>query len=84
MRRDEGGFDVRAAGGERARARKLLLATGMRDRVPDLPGLEPLLGAGVYHCPDCDGWEVAGGRAAGHRGAARDPAQRARPGPARR
>ncbi|HEU4405623.1 MAG TPA: NAD(P)/FAD-dependent oxidoreductase [Polyangiaceae bacterium] len=66
VRRAEGGFEVEADDGGVARCRKLLLATGMRDRVPELPGLEPLLGAGVYHCPYCDGWEVAGGRLAAY------------------
>lgn len=40
-------------------ARKLLLASGMRDRVPDRPGLRERFGRGVYVCPYCDGWEVA-------------------------
>lgn len=43
-----------------ARARKLLLATGMRYVRPDLPGLEELWGDTVFHCPFCHGWEVAG------------------------
>jgi thioredoxin reductase len=38
-------------------SRKLLLATGMQDRWPDLPGIEPFNGISVHHCPYCDGWE---------------------------
>jgi thioredoxin reductase (NADPH) len=36
----------------------LLLATGVLDRFPPLPGLVPCLGLTVYICPDCDGYEV--------------------------
>jgi thioredoxin reductase len=61
-RRLERGFEVTTAEGASWRGHKLLLATGMRDRTPDVPGLEPLLGAGVYHCPYCDGWEAHGTR----------------------
>jgi thioredoxin reductase len=34
-----------------------LIATGVRDDVPDVPGLEECYGATVHHCPYCDGWE---------------------------
>lgn len=36
----------------------VLLATGIMDRFPDLPGLVPCLGKTVYVCPDCDGHEI--------------------------
>lgn len=36
----------------------MLLATGVMDRFPDLPGLVPCLGKTVYVCPDCDGHEI--------------------------
>ena len=39
-------------------SRKLLLATGVVDRVPDIEGLKPLYGRSVFHCPYCDGWEL--------------------------
>lgn len=38
----------------------LLLATGVSDRIPDIPGLIPTLGSSVYICPDCDGYEIQG------------------------
>jgi thioredoxin reductase len=44
------------------RGRTLLLATGLLDRMPELPGLAPCLGLTVYVCPDCDGYEVQGRR----------------------
>ncbi|MEQ9092993.1 MAG: NAD(P)/FAD-dependent oxidoreductase [Miltoncostaeaceae bacterium] len=36
----------------------MLLAAGMDYTPPDLPGLEPLWGGAVFHCPFCHGWEV--------------------------
>lgn len=42
--------------------RALLLATGVKDRLPPIPGLRPALGLTVYICPDCDGYETAGKR----------------------
>jgi thioredoxin reductase len=36
----------------------LLIATGVRDNVPMLEGIESLYGRSVFHCPYCDGWEV--------------------------
>jgi len=53
----DGTFRVRFAAGGGARARKLLIATGLADELPDLPGAADFYGAGVYHCPYCDGYE---------------------------
>ena len=39
-------------------ARRLLVATGSRDELPDIPGLAPRWGTDVLHCPYCHGWEV--------------------------
>jgi thioredoxin reductase len=41
-----------------ATSRKLLLATGVCDNIPDIAGLRELYGTSVFHCPYCDGWEV--------------------------
>lgn len=38
-------------------ARKVLLATSLKDVVPQLKGIEPLYGRSVHHCPYCDGFE---------------------------
>jgi thioredoxin reductase len=45
-------------------ARRLLLATGLRDLTPDCPGFREFYGGTVHHCPDCDGFEVTGKRVA--------------------
>lgn len=39
-------------------ARRLLIATGLRDELPDVPGLAARWGIDVLHCPYCHGWEV--------------------------
>ncbi|WP_340016763.1 NAD(P)/FAD-dependent oxidoreductase [Paenibacillus sp. FSL K6-1318] len=44
--------------GSEYRSKTVLLATGLSDRVPDIPGLTPTLGRTVYVCPDCDGYEI--------------------------
>ena len=44
--------------GELVRSRKLLIATGVRDNVPALDGIDALYGRSVFHCPYCDGWEI--------------------------
>lgn len=55
--RGRAGFRVVLARGRSVQARKILLATGVVDRIPDIPGIEPLYGTSVHHCPYCDGWE---------------------------
>ncbi len=56
----DGGFTVVMAGGEQVRGARLILATGMRDELPPLPGLQARWGQTVLHCPYCHGFEVAG------------------------
>jgi thioredoxin reductase len=53
-----GHFKVTLVTGEELESRKLLVATGVADKVPDLPGFADLYGRSVFHCPYCDGWEV--------------------------
>jgi thioredoxin reductase len=45
-------------------ARRLLLATGLRDLTPDCSGFREFYGWSVFHCPDCDGFEVRDKRVA--------------------
>ncbi len=51
-------FSITTADGRTFTSRKLLLATGVADLVPDVPGLKELYGRSVFHCPYCDGYEV--------------------------
>lgn len=55
---DGNGFLVTLDSGERAHTRKLLLATGLMDELPPLPGVEAFFGTSVFPCPYCDGWEL--------------------------
>jgi len=54
----DGRFHVTLQDGVRLSARKLLIATGVVDNLPSIPGFRELYGRGVFHCPYCDGWEV--------------------------
>jgi thioredoxin reductase len=50
-------FDVRLANGDDIEAFTVLLATGVVDHPPAIPGLDECYGISVHHCPYCDGWE---------------------------
>jgi thioredoxin reductase len=60
---DGGGFVAQTDAGT-IDARTVVLATGLRDELPDIPGLADLWGDRVAHCPFCHGHEFAGGRIA--------------------
>lgn len=52
------GFTVRLADERALTARRLLLATGALDELPDIPGAQERWGRDFLHCPYCHGWEV--------------------------
>ncbi|UNZ20821.1 NAD(P)/FAD-dependent oxidoreductase [Streptomyces sp. 891-h] len=52
------GFVVTLADGRTVEARRLLVATGLVDELPQVPGLRERWGRDVVHCPYCHGWEV--------------------------
>lgn len=52
------GFRVALRGGRSVDARRLLVATGLRDEIPDVPGLRERWARDVLHCPYCHGFEV--------------------------
>ena len=54
----DGGFRLRVADGRALGARRLLVATGLVDELPDVPGLAQRWGRDVLHCPYCHGYEV--------------------------
>jgi len=56
-RRDAAGFEAVLDGGAREMSRMLVLATGVVDPLPPVPGIDALYGTSVFHCPYCDGWE---------------------------
>ena len=49
---------VALADGSTETARALIVASGISDDLPDIPGLAEGWGSGVLHCPYCHGWEV--------------------------
>ena len=53
-----GAPDGRQGGPRTVTARRLLVATGLRDVLPDVPGLAARWGIDVLHCPYCHGWEA--------------------------
>ncbi len=57
-RRDGGLFEVTLDDGGRRCARRLLIATGVVDTLPDIAGAAELYGSSIFHCPYCDGWEM--------------------------
>ena len=63
-RKERAGFSVALADGRRERSRYLLLATGVKDHLPEVPGVLECYGRSVFHCPYCDGWECRNKRLA--------------------
>jgi thioredoxin reductase len=62
VERKGGEFVVEAEGGARwFTGRRLLLATGVTDVLPELPGLAERWGHSAIHCPYCHGYEIGGG-----------------------
>ncbi len=57
---DDEDFELAIEGGRHIHARRLLLAYGLRDVWPDIPGLARVYGANAHVCPDCDGYEARG------------------------
>jgi len=51
-------FVVTLQGGKQVTSRKLLLATGVVDNLPEVGGIREFYGTSVFHCPYCDGWEL--------------------------
>ena len=52
------GFVVRLASARTVTARRILMATGVGDELPDIPGIRQRWGKDLLHCPYCHGWEV--------------------------
>ncbi len=54
----DNGFSVRLASGRVLTTRRVLVATGVRDELPEIPGVRERWGRDLLHCPYCHGWEV--------------------------
>lgn len=60
VKRNDDEFALQLNDGEPVRARRVLLAIGIRDIWPDVPGLEHTFGNNAHVCPDCDGYDARG------------------------
>lgn len=58
VKRVDDGFEVTLSDGTSVATRKLLLATGVIDQLPTVPGMHDFYGSSLFHCPYCDGWEL--------------------------
>ena len=56
-KKTEAGFEIKTQAGEVFFGKKLIFATGIRDLLPDMPGLAECWGKTVIHCPYCHGYE---------------------------
>jgi thioredoxin reductase len=57
----DGGYTVTVENGSQFAGRRLILATGVVDELPEIPGLSERWGQRVFHCPYCHGYELDGG-----------------------
>lgn len=60
-RTGDDGYVVTVKSGEHFATRRMILATGVMDELPEIPGLSELWGQRVFHCPYCHGYELDGG-----------------------
>jgi len=58
VRPDGGAFELDTGEGVIYQARKLILATGLRERLPSVEGMTSFYGKSLFNCPYCDGWEL--------------------------
>lgn len=61
-KRTERGFEVTLANGERHESERIVLALGVIDDLPDVPGMGDRWGRSVFHCPYCHGYELEEGK----------------------
>jgi thioredoxin reductase len=54
----DSGFQIDTVKNNTYFSKKLIIATGLRDNIPQIEGFQQFYGKSVFHCPYCDGWEV--------------------------
>jgi thioredoxin reductase len=62
VQQTEDGFVVGLASGQHHTAKRLILAAGVVDHLPEIPGVAERWGRSIFHCPYCHGYELGGGR----------------------
>ncbi|MFN6945219.1 MAG: NAD(P)/FAD-dependent oxidoreductase [Cytophagaceae bacterium] len=55
---DDNSFEIIDSEYNRYYSKKVLLATGLIDEIPDIGNIHKFYGSSVHHCPYCDGWEL--------------------------
>ncbi|WP_144521527.1 NAD(P)/FAD-dependent oxidoreductase [Bacillus pumilus] len=58
VQNNEDNFTLLTQGGERFEAKKIILATGLKDILPEMKGIHEVYGKTLFSCPFCDGWEL--------------------------
>ncbi|MFD1954523.1 NAD(P)/FAD-dependent oxidoreductase [Paenibacillus thailandensis] len=58
IRKTEHGFSVRTSSGEHVEARRVILAAGLKEVLPEIEGVRDFYGTSLFNCPFCDGWEL--------------------------
>lgn len=58
IQRAGSGFHIGTSDGRWYAARKVLLATGLRETLPQVPNIDTYYGRSLFNCPYCDGWEL--------------------------
>ncbi|SFD81001.1 Thioredoxin reductase [Paenibacillus catalpae] len=58
IRRTKDGFTIYTKAGEQIQARKVILAAGLKEKLPDIEGVADYYGKSLFACPFCDGWEL--------------------------
>ncbi|REK76780.1 NAD(P)/FAD-dependent oxidoreductase [Paenibacillus paeoniae] len=58
MEKDAHGFVIHTSSGEQLHARKVILAGGLKEILPEIEGILDLYGKSLFNCPFCDGWEL--------------------------
>lgn len=54
----ENGFSIKTDLGKEWTSRKIILATGVKEKFPNIPNLRNFYGNSIFNCPYCDGWEL--------------------------
>ena len=58
IQKEKDGFTIKTETGQEWQSRKVILATGVTEKFPNVPNLRNYYGKSVFNCPYCDGWEL--------------------------
>ncbi|WP_042349802.1 NAD(P)/FAD-dependent oxidoreductase [Bacillus massiliigorillae] len=58
IRKGDNHFSIETLEGELYSARKIIFATGVKEALPNIEGIQTFYGNSIYSCPYCDGWEM--------------------------